>query len=131
MICLVSGQPNAAHMSMLTYGELRARNAPRQHGNSMRGTSTVMRVLQEAVSLMAQMELHPMNRTLVGTITQTLHFGAQPVKAHLLNTGLEASSPVSTLLYILKKKFSVICKLNVLKEYLKNILTLNNEDIIG
>ena len=105
MICLVSGQPNAAHMSMLTYRELSARNALWERGNYMRGTSTAMRVLQEAVSLMAQMELHPMNRTLVGTITQTLHFGAQPVKTHLLNTELEASSPVRALLYMLKKSF--------------------------
>ena len=105
MICLVSGQPNATHMSMLTYGELSARNALWERGNYMCDTSTAMRVLQKAVSLMAQMELHPMNRTLVGTITQTLHFGAQPVKTHLLNTGLEASSPVRALLYMVKNSF--------------------------
>jgi len=81
-------------MKLLTYGELSARNALREHGKGTRGTSAAETVLEEDVSLMEEVEVSIQKTILVCMVTLTLHFGAHPIKTRTLNTGLVPKCPV-------------------------------------
>ena len=92
-ICLVSGMASAAHMNMLMYVDMSAKNALRERGNTMRGISSPMAVILMAVSWMAEAEEYQVNTTLGGIITSILHIDALPVNSRPHNIGLEASIP--------------------------------------
>ena len=104
-------------MNLVTYEELSARNALREHGKGMRGTSAAETVLEKDVSLMEEVEVSIQKTPLVCIIIQTLHFSTHLIKTRTPNTGLDPKCPVKPL-------YSLVYRQSELKTKILNLILL-------